>query len=344
MPNYEHYNILKEGLNSWNPWRIENRDIIPDLSNCDLDGLYLSEFILDNVNFEKSRIKNCDLSEATMSNCKLKGVAFIDNNFVANDMSYSDLSHSSLSSERLHQTTLDHCILKNADLLFATLSDVTLKSTNFKNVRIGYTSFLNVDFRGAKNLETLIHDAPSSIGIDSLFKSQGEIPIQFLKSCGIPSAFIEYIPSLVNQSIQYYTCFISYSHKDSSFSNRLYNDLQANGIRCWLFSEDAKWGSKVWDEIDKHIKMYDKLLVICSRDSLKSSPVLREIERALHKEDKEAKNVLFPISIDDYLFDSWENERKVDVVNKVVGDFAGWDKNIAKYNTSLRRLIEGLKA
>jgi hypothetical protein len=54
---------------------------------------------------------------------------------------------------------------------------------------------------------------------------------------------------------------------------------------------------------------------------IQSGPVLREIERPLQREDRESKNVLFPIRIDDYLFDKWNHPRKAEVVAKVVGDF-----------------------
>ena len=70
----------------------------------------------------------------------------------------------------------------------------------------------------------------------------------------------------------------------------------------------------------------------------------REIERALNREDKEGKNILFPIRIDDYIFEHWEHERKADVLRKVVGDFSGWDKDAAKYEMAFERLLKGLQA
>jgi len=66
-------------------------------------------------------------------------------------------------------------------------------------------------------------------------------------------------------------------------------------VRCRDFPEDAKWGESVWGEIDRTIKVYDKLVVICSSSSLKSEPVIREIERALQREDREHRHILFPI-------------------------------------------------
>jgi hypothetical protein len=83
------------------------------------------------------------------------------------------------------------------------------------------------------------------------------------------------------------------------------------------------------------------LTVICSKDSLQSVPVIREIERALQKEDREHKNVLFPIRIDDYLFDEWDHPRKADVVSKVIGDFRGWDSH-ATYAKVFPRFLDAL--
>jgi hypothetical protein len=73
--------------------------------------------------------------------------------------------------------------------------------------------------------------------------------------------------------------------------------MLAGGIRCWLFAEDATWGERVWSEIDKSIRVHDKVVVICSKNSLRSEPVLREIERALQREDQERRNVLYPVRI-----------------------------------------------
>jgi hypothetical protein len=111
----------------------------------------------------------------------------------------------------------------------------------------------------------------------------------------------------------------------------------------WYFYEDAKWGETVWGEIDRSIKVYDKLIVICSKHSLTSGPVLREMERALNREDQEGKDILFPLRIDGYLFDEWEHPRKADVMSKVVGDFTKWTDH-DHYQQSFERLLRDLKA
>ena len=145
------------------------------------------------------------------------------------------------------------------------------------------------------------------------------------------------------EPIQFYSCFISYSSKDEEFSKRLYDGLCSSHVWWWRFAEDAKWGNPLCEEIDRPIHMYDKIVVICSWNSLNSRPVLREIERVLQREDKDERSVLFPVRIDDYVFEGWEHARKPDVLSKVIGDFCGW-KGRGKYKKAFDRLMRELKA
>ncbi len=82
-------------------------------------------------------------------------------------------------------------------------------------------------------------------------------------------------------------------------------------------------------------------MVIGSKDSLQSPPVIHEIECALQKEDREHRNVLFPIRIDDYLFEEWDHPRKADVVSKVIGDFRGVN-DLATYAKAFPRFLDAL--
>ena len=161
----------------------------------------------------------------------------------------------------------------------------------------------------------------------------------------MPEGFVQFARDLVvaEEPIQFYSCFISHSTRDSAFCDRLYTDLRANDVRVWYFPRDARWGESVWAEIDKSIQLNDKLILVCSRDSLTSEPVMREIERCLAREDRERRNILFPITIDDYVFAEWEHERKQDVLRKVVGEFRNW-QDPDRYAPALQTLLLALRA
>jgi hypothetical protein len=208
----------------------------------------------------------------------------------------------------------------------------------------GWTSFSAVDLRNVKGLDTIKHQGPSTIGIDTIYLSHGEIPEVFLRGAGVPDIFIDYVRSLTGKALEFYSCFISYSDQDQRFAERLYADLQTKGVRTWFFPEDAVWGKTVWGEIDRSIRIYDKLVVICSKHSLQSKPVLREIERGLVREDKEKRDILFPIRIDNFIFKEWDHPRKTDVCEKVVGDFSGWDGSADIYDAAFRKLLKALQA
>jgi hypothetical protein len=309
MANKKHIAALKKGVWHWMEWRDLNPQIRPDLAGADLEGAELN-----GVNLSDANLRGADLSAAALH--------------------YADLTGADLSNADLRAAAIGWANLNGARLDGARLDVVEMN-----NVSLG-----NVDLSAVKGLDTVRHIAPSTIGIDTVYRSKGNIPERFLRGAGVPENFITFMRSLTGKAFEFYTCFISHSAKDKRFCERLYADLQAKGVRVWYFPEDAKWGEPVWGEIDRSIKVYDKLIVVCSENSLQSGPVNREIERALNREDKEGKGILFPIRIDDYIFNAWEHERKADVLRKVVGDFSGWDKDAAKYDKAFDKLLKGLQA
>ncbi len=354
MANLEHLTILEQGVKVWNEWRRQYPGIMPDL-----DGYNMSGAILNEINFFGADLSNVELNGADLTHADIRH-AFINN---AN-LNHANLSEATLATSQISETALAQANLRDADLSYTDIFDSDLTNTDFENVnfngaslrvsdlhganfsrvQLHWTVFADIDLSAVKYLESVIHSGPSTVGVDTISRSQGKIPEIFLRGCGIPETFIEYARSLIREPIQFYSSFISHSAKDKRFCERLYNDLQAKGVRVWYFPEDAKWGETVWGEIDRGIKVYDKLIVVLSGNSLQSGPVSREIERALNREDAEHKSILFPITLDRYVFDAWEHERKADVLRKVVGDFSGWDKDAVKYEKAFDKLLKGLQA
>jgi len=245
---------LKKSVDDWNRWREKNPTV-----TIELGGAHLGGAILFGANLEGARLDEAHLERAHLDGANL---------FVAN---------------------LDGANLAEANLVGANLDGANLVGANLERADLGHTSFGHVDLSQVKGLETVHHRFPSSIGIETIYKSKGNIPEVFLRGCGVPVNFITYMHSLTGKAFDFYSCFISHSAKDKPFCERVYADLQAKGVRTWYFPEDAKWGETVWGEIDRSIRIYDKLVVVLSKNSLQSEPVLREIERSIQREDKEHK-------------------------------------------------------
>jgi hypothetical protein len=128
-----------------------------------------------------------------------------------------------------------------------------------------------------------MHSGPSFLDHRTLARS-GRLPLQFLRGCGLPDNLIEYLPYLLNEAIQFYSCFISYSTEDQAFAERLHADLQNNGVRCWFAPHDIRAGKKIHEQIDEAIRLYDRLLLILSGPSMTSRWVKTEIADARQKE------------------------------------------------------------
>ncbi len=312
MANPEHLAKLKEGVEVWNTWREENEGVLVDLSEADL---------------HEAKLTGANLERANLSRANLYGAKLIGADLNGADLRGADLDR--------------------ADLFGAILNGADLREANVENAYLAETVFANTNLSGTKGLDQCHHLGPSVLDHRTLAKS-GDLPIAFLRGCGLPQAYIDYLPSLLGKPFEFYTCFISFTEKDDAFSLRLYNDLQGEGVRCWRWKEDAKIGRTLMRSIDEAVRLYDKLIVICSEESLCSPPVIREIERALQKEDALARQgkepeVLFPLRLDDYIFDTWDHYRKADVIQKNVGDFRRWNDHDA-YQQSFDRLLRDLKA
>jgi len=194
-----------------------------------------------------------------------------------------------------------------------------------------------------KGLETVIHQGPSTIGTDTLLRSEGNIPETFLRQAGLSDTFITYVRSLTQNPIEYYTCFISYSSKDQEFAERLYTDLQRKDIRCWFAPEDLKIGDEFRNRIDESIRFYDKLLVILSHHSIQSHWVKTEVEAAFEKEQHQNKIVLFPIKLDDSIIQTSEAWAADIRRRRHIGDFLKWKDHDA-YQMAFQRLLRDLQA
>jgi hypothetical protein len=158
-------------------------------------------------------------------------------------------------------------------------------------------NLLDRDLSAVLGLQSVEHWSPSVLGVDTLHLSRGKIPEAFLRGCGVPDEFIAYIGSMVGRPIEFYSCFISYSTKDQEFAERLYADLQNKGVRCWFAPHDIQGGRKLHEQLDEAIRLHDKPLLILSQQSMNSPWVKTEIADAREREQREKKQMLFPITL-----------------------------------------------
>jgi hypothetical protein len=344
MANEEHLEILKQGVNVWIEWRAANPSSKPELSHADLQGANLRGAMLRGANLHGADLRGANLRKADLSS----GVNLSEANLLNTDLSFANLKGANMVSADLRGTNLH-----GADLRGANLNTAQLSGADFSGCHLGLTTLGNDDLSEVAGLETVLHHFPSTIGIDTLYKSKGKIPESFLRDAGVPDIFITYLPSLTGgeQPIQFYSCFISYSAKDEDLAKRLHSRLRDEHVRVWFAPEEMKGGRKLHEQIDEAIRVYDKLLLVLSEHSIHSEWVMREIRRARKAEREEKRRKLFPIRLCEFQqLQDWEcpdslsgTDLAEEVRQYFIPDFSNW-KNHEAFEAGFQKLLRDLLA
>ncbi|HEY9401756.1 MAG TPA: toll/interleukin-1 receptor domain-containing protein [Pyrinomonadaceae bacterium] len=359
-----------------------------DLNGVDLNGAYLRAACLDSAYLNDVVLKDADLNGASLRDARLRDADLRDADlrdadlrradFKGADLRRADLNGAYLRDAYLRCADLNGAYLRDAYLIRADFSDADLRGVDlrranlsdtdlrfaglnrsivngadFTSSRMGNTTLAEIDLSEAKGLETVRHYFPSTVGIDTLYKSAGKIPEAFLRGCGVPDDFITFIPSHfgIQQAINFYSCFISYSHKDEDFAHRLYSRMRDAKLRVWYAPEEMKGGEKLHEQIFNAIHVHDKLLLVLSEHSLKSEWVMTEIRRARKAEREENRRKLFPIKLVDFdAIQKWEcfdadsgKDLAVEIREYFIPDFYNW-KDHDSFEKAFDRLLRDLKA
>jgi uncharacterized protein YjbI with pentapeptide repeats len=344
MANQEQVDLINQNIGQWNQWRRIYQGIRPELSGANLRKANLREADLSDAD-----LSHADLSEAHLNAADLSSANLSHADLRSADLRTAHLNDAQLSNALLNSADLRGANLRRADLSHADLSDVNLiradlARANWTGVTIGWTICGDVDLRSVIGLETVKHRGPSTIGLDTIYGSHGHIPEAFLYGAGVPETFLTNMHALVESMspIEYYTCFIAYSHHDEIFVRRLYADLRCKGVRCWFAPEDLKIGDHYHQRIDESIRVYDKLVLILSEQAVQSAWVEREVVAAREKEDREGRPVLFPLRLDDAVTDTTK-AWAADIRRRWhIGNFTQWKHHDA-YQQAFERLLRDLK-
>jgi hypothetical protein len=263
------------------------------------------------------------------------------------------LSNAELGMCSFVEADLGDARLNGAYLGWANLSGASLVGSDFAKARMEHTVFGGVDLSDAVGLESVVHHGPSTIGIDTLFRSKGKIPEAFLQGCGVPDDLIRHLPSILGslQPIQFYSCFISYSTHDQKFAERLHSKMREHNLHIWFATEDIQGGKKIHEQIGEAIRKYDKLLLVLSPNSMNSQWVKTETRKARKAELEENRRKLFPIRLVGFdAIRDWEcfdadtgQDLAMEIREYFIPDFSNWKKRDS-FDAAFARLLNDLRA
>ncbi len=342
-----------------------------DLSNADLSHANLYNAFLSRANISGANLCNAALSRSNLLNANLRGANLynanlphtsligvnliganlsganlLDTDLLNANLSGANLSGANLSRADLSRANLSGADLSGADLAGANLTSADLFNTDLTDAEIGYTVFGFVDLSTCIGLETVEVRKTCTIDFQTLRTSKN-IPKSFLLKIGLPELYINYLPDFYHdEGIRLYPVFLSHSWENKIFARNLYEALIAKSVNVFFDEKKMKPGDNIFDSISRGIDLYDKTILLCSKESLESWWVDQEIElvtekeRNLQKETGEKTGLLIPITIDDHIY-NWQGGKRMAIRNRVIGDFRNWQDDTA-FEKALNDLINAL--
>jgi uncharacterized protein YjbI with pentapeptide repeats len=317
-----------------------------DLTDADLSDADLREAALTQTRLERTR-----LCRAVLSGMDLHGIGLRQVELSGANLFGANLRGLSLRNETLREADLRDADLRDVDFLGADLSGTDLSGADLSGANLsgaglfrayfGETVLVDVDLTGAIGLQGCVHRCPSIIDCQT-FVRLGDVPVAFLRGCGLPQVLIEYLSRLGGQADRYCPSFIRFARKDEDFVEALYANLQAEGVRCWLLPDDLTVSDRIRARIDRELRTGGKWIVVLSAAWLESPWIRDELALAPEEACRKWNTFLVPVQIDGTVADTdlaWIQELKksCQVVN-----FRGCEDTVS-YRRVLSALLEALR-
>jgi len=345
---------------------------LANLMGANLSGANLRRAHLIGANLWEARLRNTHFARATLTGSRLNFADLTQADLLKSSLWNADLTKAILCDAILNGADLNGANLWEADLAGANLgeanlwganlSEVNIKGTNLAGVSIGETNFSGITHLDkAIGLEDITHISLSFVDNYTLQASEGRLPDVFLRGCGYMDWEIEstklYKPDLQNEEIikiqyrmydlratravQISPLFISYSHTDRPFVDRLDKTLVEKGIRFWRDIHDMTSG-RMEAQIDRAIRQNPTVLLVLSKNSLNSDWVQHEVRKARELEKELGRDALCPVALDDsWKSASWPTRIMEQIMEYNILDFSGWEDQTA-FQSKFSKLLSGL--
>jgi uncharacterized protein YjbI with pentapeptide repeats len=136
---------IRQGVETWNAWRIDHVGVAPDLNGadlrgCNLDGAFLSDALLRGADLSGSTMREARLNFAYLREAKLDGA----------DLTGCEIEGANFSEASLRQARLCDVIAYRAGFNGAILTGADLRRAGLSGADLGFASLAGADLREAE--------------------------------------------------------------------------------------------------------------------------------------------------------------------------------------------------
>ena len=319
-----------------------SRSLAPgaNLRGADLRSANLSGINMDRATLSEANLAGADLTNANLDRANLDRA----------NLSNANLTGASLNGANLSRTNLSGATLNAADFYEAILNDIGAAAADFHDCIIGYTVFQNCALHAAIGLDHIRHDAPSTIGLDTLVRSGGALPQSFFLGSGLPAFTVGFQDAAAGQDISTVEVHIACADADIAFARQLESNLRANGIRSWVFAAGFRGNPLVdrratsgEEEIERWVRHYDRLIVVCSAAGLDSETVRNDITAAQESQRTNDRWTLFLADADGIMTAGRNRAARLLAEEHRIFPLAAQPDNTDEYQTALADLVANLR-
>lgn len=321
-----------------------------DLRGRRLHGAWIYESSLRGANFDRAGLSdaeffNTDLTDASLAYADLNRAGFVTTTLTGVQLPRATLTMTDFLVSDLRGADLTGCELEGAHF-----SQSDLGHARFDGAILGSTAFTDTDVSPLCDAVGLNHASPSFVDLRSVLRSYRHPGLKrFLVDCGVPPVVAEYTIAAAEaegdglQTLMRST-FISYGAPDEPFARRLSDELRDHHVVTFFFPENARPGRRIGDEVHSRIQEHDRVILVCSRESLNRPGVRNEIQETFDREARDGgATYLLPIRLDDYVLTEWDDPLAERVRDRVVADFRGAMNDDAVFEKGMKGLLAELR-
>jgi hypothetical protein len=323
-----------------------------NLAGADLTGAVCRAARMQGANLARANLTSAYLADADFRNANLSGAVMVPVSLDSADLTGANLTGADLTGAYLAEAKLTQ-----ATLTYANLQSTHLGGADLTGARVAFTLFADCpSLHLAIGHSEIQHLGPSTVDLRTLRSGVTALPDDFLLGVGLSREEIDTLRTLYAGPIPFSSCVLAHAVSDAEFSTRLCADLRRHNVSSWDFCPDLEAGYPHQTAFNMAMNGYDRLVLICSRQSLLRPEVAERAAVAMERERETGAQKLFPIHIDDFVDSSdfpriaeqrmatgeWHEDWVRCVREHPVADFRSWTDETS-YFTQLQALIDALR-